>query len=256
MKLCAIPTMVGCFCVLISQSHAQDLLTYATTDQSETREKKYSKEIIHPKKGITLFDGLNPTLSGDSVRLIDGYAAKGWIQDYYKNGQLLHHGFYMDGQLKHYKNYYPNGELERDFITIDNDNALLKQYFSSGKLKCLTKLIKSHPVEIAEYHKNGNLKYEEVFHKDLAYHEKIISYFPNGKPKSDMLLSDKKSLLYSRKDYHPNGKLKSSGQLQFDNVMFDYIPISQWNFFDEAGELTKSVNYQLGGLMTTDETDE
>ena len=68
--------------------------------------------------GINKYEDLNQRLGGDSVRNDKkGYAAIGWIKDFYPNGKVLHKGYYIEGQLKIYKNYFPNGQLERQFRT-------------------------------------------------------------------------------------------------------------------------------------------
>ena len=76
--------------------------------------------VIDEKYGITMFEPLNMMLGSDTVRNDrNGYAANGYQEDYYSTGQLLHKGFYVDGQLKVYKNYFPNGEVERNFRMVD-----------------------------------------------------------------------------------------------------------------------------------------
>ncbi len=78
------------------------------------------KKVIDEKYGIVMYEKLNMMLGKDSIRNgATGYAANGFIEDYYTSGQLLHKGFYVDGQLKIYKNYYPNGKEEQVFRSMD-----------------------------------------------------------------------------------------------------------------------------------------
>ncbi|MBL4670187.1 MAG: hypothetical protein JKY30_13115 [Flavobacteriales bacterium] len=91
---------------------------------------KYIPEaVIDSKYGIIMYEKLNMMLGGDTVRNQNGYAANGFIQDYYTSGQLLHKGFYVDGQLKVYKNYFPNGKVERNFRMVDLNKAKMDIFY-------------------------------------------------------------------------------------------------------------------------------
>ena len=59
-------------------------------------------------------------LHSDSTVLKKVYAVNGWKEDHYSTGELLHKGYYIEGQLKVYKNFYPNGNIERNFKAIDS----------------------------------------------------------------------------------------------------------------------------------------
>ena len=82
-----------------------------------------------------LYEPLNMVLAGDSVRMENGYAVNNWKEDFYDDGTLLHRGYYIDGQLKVYKNYYPNGQIEREFKNIDGFRSLQKKFYADGILK-------------------------------------------------------------------------------------------------------------------------
>ena len=92
-------------------------VSYAQIDlESQVpQEKKYDNSIVDETYGIQLYEPLNMVLEGDSVRMENGYAVNNWKEDFYNDGTLLHRGYYIDGQLKVYKNYYPNGQIEREF---------------------------------------------------------------------------------------------------------------------------------------------
>jgi antitoxin component YwqK of YwqJK toxin-antitoxin module len=98
--------------------------------------KRYDpKEVIDEEYGINLYEKLNIRLSSDSVRNCKGYACSGWVEDYYTNGAVLHKGYYIDGQLKIYKNFYPNGNVEREYKIIDDYKSNMKKYYENGTLK-------------------------------------------------------------------------------------------------------------------------
>ena len=69
-------------------------------DKQIKSDVKYSEDIIDEVYGITIYEPLNLGLSADSVRMENGYAVNNWKEDYYESGQLLHKGYYIEGQLK------------------------------------------------------------------------------------------------------------------------------------------------------------
>src|SRR5688572_33483093 len=96
---------------------------------------KFDRSIIDSVYGIQHYEALNIMLSGDSIRMCGTYACQNQVKDFYVTGELLHAGFYTDGQLKSYKNYFPNGNVERDFRAIDLYRSQVKIYFEGGQLK-------------------------------------------------------------------------------------------------------------------------
>ena len=67
--------------------------------ENQIEKKEITKEIIDPTYGITLYEPLNMYLHSDSTRIEEGYAVNGWKEDYYSTGELLHKGYYIEGQL-------------------------------------------------------------------------------------------------------------------------------------------------------------
>src|SRR5689334_12695522 len=83
---------------------------YAQVKKGDTRE---FKAVYDSTYGINIYEALNMNTGGDSTRNdVKGYALQGWMEDFYPDGKVLHKGYYIDGQLKAYKNFYPNGQLE------------------------------------------------------------------------------------------------------------------------------------------------
>jgi len=81
----------------------------AYADQIPQLRKYKSEDVVDSAYGITLFDKMAPSLGGDSLRYDKkGYSAQGWQEDYYMSGKLLHKGFYVDGELRAFKNFYEN----------------------------------------------------------------------------------------------------------------------------------------------------
>lgn len=222
---------------------AQDLESQVPTD------KKYDKSIVDETFGIRLYEPLNVALGGDSVRMDNnGYAADGWREDYYTDGTLLHRGYYIEGQLKTYKNYYPNGQLEREFKSIDGFRSMVKLYYPDGTLKSTVKYVEGAPLVWSDYYPNGNMEYYEEYHKSFTYHIAKKSFYDNGQAESLFLLVNKKKLDYSQDDFFKSGTQKVKGSLRFDKKMYDYYRTGTWMYYNEDGSLAKKETYQGGQL--------
>ena len=84
---------------LLTTSIAQNNLK----DKSHYHDTYVPDAVINEKYVITMYEKLNIMLGGDTVRNDpSGYAANGYLEDYYTTGQLLHKGFYVDGLNLYY----------------------------------------------------------------------------------------------------------------------------------------------------------
>ena len=199
----------------------------------------YDQSVIDDVYGITLYEALNPMLGGDSTRMCDGYACNGWVTDKYKNGNIIHKGYYVDGQLKVYKNFYPNGSLEREFKGLNTFSALAKLFYSSGTLKSEIKYVEATPMVWSDYYENGQLEYFEEYHKSFDYHIAKKSFFKNGKPESLLEMINKKKLEYTQFEFYSAGSKKLEGSLIYDKKIYDYRKIGTWKFYSETGDIKK-----------------
>ncbi len=211
----------------------------------------YTEAIVDEQFGITLYEPLNMVLSGDSVRLVNGYVAQNWVEDYYENGQLLHKGYYIDGQLKVYKNYYPDGTLERSFVNVDNFRSKVTLYYPSGNVKSEVKYTEAAALVWTDYYNNGNMEYYEEYHKNLLYHVAKRSYYEDGQAESLFEMTDKKKLNYSQNDFYNNGTKKLVGNLRYDKGAYDYFRTGKWVYFNESGNPLKTEEYTDGKLTKT-----
>jgi antitoxin component YwqK of YwqJK toxin-antitoxin module len=227
--------------------HAQPFLTAP---------KKYKeKEIYDADYGIKFYDRLNFLLGGDSVRYDQqkGYAANGWREDYYENGQLLHKGYYQEGQLKIYKNFFDNGQLERNFIIKPNPSLYsMKVYYKDGKPRAEIDYVKGNPQKSQEWYPNGQLEYIEEYDKDCEYFIQNKTYQENGSPTMTLELTDEKRKIYAKKEYHSNGKVKEEGNIHYDKLIDDYRKEGKWNVYDETGKLIEVDTYVKGELSNTE----
>ena len=204
--------------------------------------------MIDDKYGITIYEALNYRLGGDSIRHDrKGYASRGWLEDYYPNGKLLHRGYYSEGQLKIYKNYYPDGRLERSYRTLDNYRSSVEKYYSNGILKSRVLYKEGYVLKWEDYYTSGKLEYLEEFHKSLDYYLVKKSFYENGQLESLLELNPKK-MTYISQEYFENGILKEEGKIIFNTTMYDYEKLGKWVIFDQNGKLLKEEFYEKGVL--------
>ena len=211
--------------------------------EGQLEKDNYTAEIIDPTYGITIYEPMNLYLFADSTRIEEGYAANGWKEDYYSDGSILHKGYYIDGQLKVYKNFYPNGNIERNFKSIDSFKSKVTLFYESGNIKSKVSYSSDFALEWIDYYDNGNMSYLEKYNKDKVSHESKISFYENGNKQEELLIENKKKKLYLYTEYLENGNVKLKGHLKFDNGIYDYVKFGTWNHFDKNGKVQKKDHY-------------
>lgn len=198
----------------------------------------------HVEAPILEYEKYNIYTSNDSIRLCDKKPCKGWIKDYYPNGQLKHKGFYENGKITMgYENYYENGQLERKFTVISPTRAELIAYYKDGTLRSRIEFKKNQPFKSIEYYPNGNIEYIEEYDNSLKFYVKFNFYYSNGSPQSILEIVDQKKRIYTSKKYYKNGQLKEEGLRMYNAAEGDYKRIKEWKFYDEKGNLIKTINY-------------
>jgi antitoxin component YwqK of YwqJK toxin-antitoxin module len=206
--------------------------------------KPTQEEVVDPEYGIIIYNKLVPCLGGDSIRYNKaGYNAQSWQEDYYASGKLLHRGFYIDGQIKVFKNYWENGNLERELIAIDNLRCKMITYYPSGQMRSEVTYYEGSEIKEKDYFENGSIELEEEIDKKDGHIIKRIINYPDSKPKVIMELTDKKLKVYSYKEFYENGNIKEEGALNFRKDMNDYVKNGDWKFYDESGKLVKTANF-------------
>lgn len=204
-------------------------------------------DIYDSAYGINVYDGLNMGIGGDSVRNdVKGYAVQGWLEDSYPDGKTLHKGYYIDGQLKAYKNYFPNGQLEREFKMTDLSKSNMIVYYQDGKIRSNIIYAGSNVVKEEDYYASGQLEYIEEYDKRGEYYLQRKFYSPNGKPTSTLEITDSKRRVYASKEYYDNGNLKEEGQMIYNEGVGDYQKNGKWKFYDETGKLKEEKSFAKG----------
>jgi antitoxin component YwqK of YwqJK toxin-antitoxin module len=212
--------------------------------------KKYTPaEAVDSTYGITMYEKLTPLMGGDSVRYDKkGYNIQGWWDDYYVSGKLLHKGFYVDGQLRAYKNYWENGQVERMFRMEDYKHCEIFLYYPDGKIKSEVHYYNRVPNKQVDYYHNGNIDLYEESHGDNDYLLKRNTFFENGNAEILFELTDKKKKIYMHKEFFENGRVKEEGNLKYSADKLDYVKDGEWKTYDELGKLLKTEKYQNGEL--------
>lgn len=219
------------------------------TDQVPQLRRFDPAEVVDSTYGITMYDKLTPLMGGDSVRYDKkGYNIQGWWDDFYKSGKLLHKGFYVDGQLRAYKNYYENGQIERMYRMIDYKNCEVFIYYTDGKIKSEVHYYNKVSNKQTDYFPNGNIDMVEESHGDNDYLLKRNSFFENGNPEVIFELTDKRKRLYLHKEFFESGKIKEEGNLKYSADKIDYVKEGEWKTYDESGKVIKTEKYQNGEL--------
>jgi antitoxin component YwqK of YwqJK toxin-antitoxin module len=200
--------------------------------------------------GINIYEKLNKLMGGDSMRYTaKGYSAQNWWEDYYKSGKLLHRGFYVEGQLRIYKNFYENGQVERDFHTIDYFRYQMILYYPDGKVRSDITYYDGEPETTNEYYPNGQLEFSEEMAKKNEYLITRKFFFENGSPQSSMELLDKKKKVYAVKEYFENGFLQNEGAMKYYAEIDNYMKEGIWNVYDDKGKQISTEEYVHGQLI-------
>jgi len=210
---------------------------------------KFDRNIIDSVYGIMHYEPLNVMLSGDSIRMCGAYACQNQVKDFYVTGELLHAGFYTNGQLKSYKNYFPNGNIERDFRSIDLYRSQVKIFYENAQLKTQVKYNEGEIQEWTDYYENGQIEMAEEKTKSCTYHVFVHFFYQDGKPMQSLDLLDKKKVTYTFKEFYPNGQVKVDGLKQYKEELGDYINIGTWKYYDQSGSVTKEEKFDNGTLV-------
>lgn len=197
--------------------------------------------------GINVYDALCIGTGGDSTRNDGkGYAAQGWIEDFYPDGKTEHKGYYIDGQLKAYKNFFPNGQLEREFKMTDLSKSAMNSFYEDGKPRSIVAYNGSNVLKEEDYYPSGQLEYIEEYDKKCEYYLQRKFYSPNGKPTSLLEITDQRKKVYSSKEYYDNGNIKEEGETIFNSGLGDYQKNGKWKFYDESGKLKEEKTFSKG----------
>ena len=167
----------------------------------------------------------------------------------YKDGAVLHTGYYVDGQLHSFKNFYPDGKTERDFHQVDYNHNQMTLWYPDGKVRSDIIYYQDMEESTHEFYPNGNPEIAEEYAKKCEYLMFRTFYYENGKTQSDLQLVDKKKKKYYLKEYYENGNLQDEGTMQYYPEIDNYMKEGSWKVYDETGKQIASQEY-VHGQMT------
>lgn len=196
---------------------------------------------------------LNVALGGDSVRMINGSACAGWVEDRYPDGVLKHRGYYGDGRLITYRNYHPNGKMEREFRMKDQTRSSMRTFYDNGLLRSETRFVGGLSRSYVEHYPSGQVRYIEEKHPSLPYYTVMDLFAPDGKPVSTLRVVDKKQGIFEQREYWPGGQLRAMGRARFNPQRFDSQRIGSWTYHDQEGKPVKQESYVDGKVHETAE---
>lgn len=208
--------------------------------------KRYTQDdAFDPNGGIKMYNRLIPTIGGDSIRYNKaGYNLQGWQEDYYSSGKILHKGFYVDGQIKIFKNYYEDGQIERSFINSDPARSSFDIYYPNGKVQKQILYYNGQPQNEYTYFQNGSPESIVEKDKEVQFIFKRKYFYENGFPASELTLIDKKIKKYEAKEYYENGKIKEEGFLIYKPETKQYLKEGEWTSYNEKGEAVKKESFK------------
>lgn len=208
--------------------------------QVPTVTKYNASKVVDPDYGIKMYEKLNFSIGGDSVRNDrKGYACQGWVQDIYESGSVIHKGYYEDGHLTTYKNFYENGTVERSFKPVDFKRCNMQLFYQDGKIKSNITYYDGSPQMWTDYYNNGQIEYIEESSKNLEVLLQRKSYLIDGKPQEIFEITDIKKRIYSKMEYDENGNIKSQGPMRYNPSVLDYQKNGLWKEYDATGKVTE-----------------
>lgn len=209
--------------------------------------KRYEqKEILDSLEGITMYNKLIESIGGDSITFNKaGYNLQGWSEDYYKNGKLLHRGYYKDGKAVVFKNFYESGQCERNVMNPDPLRCNIDVFYEDGKHKKQISYYNGHPQKKYEYYQSGLPKYAEENEKEMKYLTFKKTWYSNGQIENLVELSDSKHKKYNQTLYYPTGKIKEEGTLVLTE-QGNYLKEGTWTFYDANGKKKKTEKCKNG----------
>lgn len=213
--------------------------------------KKYSEEAaLDANGGIKMYNKLISEIGGDSIRYNKaGYNLQGWQEDYYSSGKVLHKGFYVDGQIKVFKNYFENGQIERSFISSDPARSSVDIYYPNGKVRKQILYYNGNAQNEYSYFDNGNPESIIEKDKDVQFIFKKSNFYQNGYAASELELIDKKTKKYRSKEYYENGKLKEEGIYTLNIENKELLKDGEWIYYDSNGQTVKKEKFKNGILQ-------
>lgn len=170
---------------------------------------------------------------------------KGWNEEYYDSGQLLHISYYRDGKLVLFKNFYENGQCEHNVAYTDSVNCTIDVYFENGSIKNQIAFYSGMPKKLTDFFPNGLPKNNIEYDKEQQSVYAKRNWFVNAETQSELLMLDKEGKKYSLKTFFPNGQIKEEGELVYQPETRNYLKTGTWTSYESSGKKKHSEKFKI-----------
>jgi antitoxin component YwqK of YwqJK toxin-antitoxin module len=203
-------------------------------------------QVMDSSEGVRIYDKLMKMLAMDYELLRkEGSTVKGWNEEYFENGQLMHISYYKEGKLVLFKNFFESGQCQHNITFTDSMTCNIDVYFENGGLKNQICFYKRIPKKLTEYFANGLPKSNIEFDTELNCLSSKRSWFLNAEIHAELQLLDPKEKKYSEKMFYPNGQLKEDGELVYLAESKEYIRSGLWHSYESSGKRKHSEKYKV-----------
>lgn len=202
--------------------------------------------VLDSTEGILIYNRMMGVIKADFETIKrNGYEVKGWNEEYYDSGQLLHVSYYRDSKLVLFKNFFENGQCEHNVAYTDSMNCSIDVYFENGSIKNQIAFYSGVPKKLTDFFPNGLPKNNIEYDTELQRVFSKRSWYVNAEVQYELLMLDKEGRNYSLKLFYPNGQLKEEGQLVYDTKDRSYYKNGIWTSYESSGKKKHSEKFKM-----------
>lgn len=202
--------------------------------------------VLDSTEGILIYNKMMAVIKTDFETIKkNGYEVKGWNEEYYDSGQLLHVSYYRDRKLVLFKNFFENGQCEHNVAYTDSLNCAIDVYFENGSIKNQIAFYSGAPRKLTDFFPNGLPKNNIEYDTDLQRVYVKRTWYVNAEIQNELLMVDKEGKEYALKLFYPNGQVKEEGHLHYDATQRAYYKTGLWTSFESSGKKKHSEKFKL-----------
>ena len=221
---------------LKSQEHAQN----------ENVRWNTQAQVLDSTEGILIYNKMMSVIKEEYILIKkNGYEVKGWNEEYYDSGQLLHISYYRDGRLVLFKNFYESGQCEHNVAYTDTLNCTIDVYFENGSIKNQIAFYSGMPKKLTDFFPNGLPKNNIEYDKDQQCVYSKRNWYVNAELQSELVMLDKAGKKYFEKVFYPNGQIKEEGELIYIRESREYLKTGTWATYESSGKKKHSEKFKV-----------
>lgn len=229
-------TAILLFSIGVVQTH---LLAQSQADMLLLEDDEPDSLWVEPIS-INEYNKYVPLLGGDSVRKTKGILCTGQIKDYYPSSKIKHIGYYSQGKLiTTFTNYFENGQIERKLSPLGAVGFKLELWYANGLPRAIYEYTNNRIIVSEEFNEKGQPESLERYHKRKDYYLEKKLWWPNGKLRSTLELTDEKKLFYQQTFYYKNGQIFEQGPMFYNKNAGDYQKFGKWLIYNSKGKLLR-----------------